>query len=122
MVKFPIHSLISASLVSTVLLGSAGIAQAQIRSFVPVNRYVVGGAVAEIIGASPDGNTLVFTNSGDQQIGFVDITDPANPQPLGTVEVAGEPTSVAVTPDGKYAIAAVLSLIDEEAGQTIADQ
>jgi DNA-binding beta-propeller fold protein YncE len=122
MVKFPIHSLISASLVSTVLLSSAGVAQAQVRSFVPLNRYVVGGAVAEIIDASPDGNTLVFTNSGDQQIGFIDITDPANPQPLGTVEVAGEPTSVAVTPDGQYAIAAVLSLIDEEAGQTIANQ
>lgn len=122
MVKFSIHSLISASLVSTVLLGSAGVAHAQIRSFVPLNRYVVGGAVAEIIDASPDGNTLIFTNSGDQQVGFVDITDPTDPQPLGTVEVAGEPTSVAVTPDGKYAIAAVLSLIDEDAGQTIADQ
>ncbi|MBD2056174.1 esterase-like activity of phytase family protein [Oculatella sp. FACHB-28] len=122
MVKFSIHALISASLVSTVLLGSAGVAQAQIRSFVPLNRYVVGGAVAEIIDASPDGNTLVFTNSGDQQVGFVDITDPTNPQPLGIIEVAGEPTSVAVTPDGKYAIAAVLSLIDEDAGQTIADQ
>jgi len=122
MVRFPIHSLISASLISTMLWSSAGVAQAQIRSFVPVNRYVVGGAVAEIIDASPDGNTLVFTNSGDQQIGFVDITDPTNPQPLGTVEVEGEPTSVAITPDGRYAIAAVLSLIDEEAGQTIADQ
>ncbi|NJN58561.1 MAG: hypothetical protein HC879_14240 [Leptolyngbyaceae cyanobacterium SL_5_9] len=80
MVKFPIHSLISASLVSTVLVGGTRVAQAQVRSFAPLNWYVVGGAVAEIIDASPDGNTLVFTNSGDQQIGFVNITDPANPR------------------------------------------
>ena len=126
--KFPIHFPIptwfaSVSLFSTALLfGAVGAADAQVRSFAPLNRYVVGGAVAEIIDASPDGNTLVFTNSSDQQIGFVDITDPANPQPLGTVEVAGEPTSVAITPDGKYAIATVLFLINEDAGQTIADQ
>jgi DNA-binding beta-propeller fold protein YncE len=126
--KFQIHFSVPSlfafvSLLSTALLfGNARVANAQIRSFAPLSRYVVGGAVAEIIDASPDGNTLVFTNSDDQQIGFIDITDPANPQSLGTVKVAGEPTSVAVTPDGRYAIAAVLSLIDEEAGQTIADQ
>lgn len=112
----------AASLVSAVLAWGAEAAHAQIRSFVPIHRYVVGGSVAEIIDASPDGNTLVFTNAGDRQVGFIDITDPRNPQSIGTIEVDGEPTSVAITPNGRYAIAAVLDLIDSDAGETIADQ
>jgi len=87
-----------------------------------INRYVVGGSVAEIIAASPDGNTLVFTNAGDAQIGFVDISNPENPTPLGAVDMPGEPTSVTVTPNGQYAIAAVADEIDEDAGETIANQ
>ncbi len=111
---------------SSALLAGFSPAHAQnpaVQGFVPVTRYVVGGAVAEILAATPDGQLLVFTNAGDQQIGFVDLQDPANPQALGTVDVSslGEPTSVAVTPDGRYAVAAVLALIDEET-QTIADQ
>ena len=124
MVRFSLRFLISSSIFfATCLLGNATANSAPIRSFAPVNRYVVGGAVAEIISASPDGNTLAFTNAGDQKIGFVDITDLKNPQPLGTVDVAelGEPTSVAITPDGRYAVAAVLNLIDEKT-QSIADQ
>ena len=38
-------------------------------------------------------------------IGFVDITNPRSPRPLGTVDVGGEPTSVAVR--GGYAYAGV---------------
>ena len=38
-------------------------------------------------------------------IGFVDITNPRSPRPLGTVDVGGEPTSVAV--HGGYAYAGV---------------
>ncbi|MEP1080388.1 hypothetical protein [Leptolyngbya sp. FACHB-16] len=87
-----------------------------------LNRYVVGGSVAEIIAASPDGNTLVFTNAGDSQIGLVDISNPKSPAAVGTLDMPGEPTSVTVTPNGQYAIAAVLDDIDEDAGETLADQ
>lgn len=52
--------------------------------------------VAEILAASKDGNTLVYTDSPLGQIGFVDLTDPAHPIPSGTVAVGGEPTSVDV--------------------------
>lgn len=95
----------------------------QIQGFALRNRYLVG-AVAEIISASPDGTILAYTNSGDQLIGILDISDAAAPEELGTVDVAelGEPTSVAITPDGRYAVAAILHLIDEEADETIADQ
>ncbi|MEO1210746.1 MAG: esterase-like activity of phytase family protein [Cyanobacteria bacterium J06638_20] len=110
------------SFLSVLVVGSLSTVQARTNSFVLLNRYVVGGAVAEIISATPDGNTLVFTNAGDAEIGFVDISDPEAPTALGTVEVPGEPTSVVVTPNGVYAIAAVLDEIDEEAGETLADQ
>ncbi|WP_434096055.1 esterase-like activity of phytase family protein [Thioclava kandeliae] len=51
---------------------------------------------AEIIAASADGNTLVYTDSPLGVIGLIDITDPANPAPKGTIAMEGEPTSVAV--------------------------
>ncbi|MDX2273217.1 MAG: esterase-like activity of phytase family protein [Cyanobacteriota bacterium] len=107
----------------TLAYSQTGWTQTQpIKGFQHLTRYVVGGAVAEIIAASPDGNTLAFTNAGDQQVGFVDITDPADPKALGTVAVEGEPTSVAITPDGQVAIVALLDLIDDDKKETIADQ
>jgi hypothetical protein len=51
---------------------------------------------AEIVAASEDGNTLIYTNSPRDQIGFVDITDPSAPRGLGTLAMGGEPTSVTV--------------------------
>ncbi len=52
--------------------------------------------VAEIVTATEDGNTLIYTDSEFETLGLVDFTDPANPQPAGTVALEGEPTSVAV--------------------------
>jgi hypothetical protein len=60
---------------------------------------------AEIIAATADGMTLVYTDSPGASIGFIDITDPANPAPLGVFTPEGEPTSVAVI--GNYALAGV---------------
>ena len=60
---------------------------------------------AEIIAATADGMTLVYTDSPGASIGFIDITDPANPAPLGVFMPEGEPTSVAVI--GNYALAGV---------------
>lgn len=51
---------------------------------------------AEIIAATADGMTLVYTDSPLGVIGRVDITDPANPAPLGNVALNGEPTSVGI--------------------------
>ena len=52
--------------------------------------------VSEILAATKDGMTLVYTDSPLEQIGFVDISDPTSPVPTGTVAVGGEPTSVDV--------------------------
>ncbi|SIT76084.1 Esterase-like activity of phytase [Yoonia rosea] len=60
---------------------------------------------AEIIAASEDGMTLVYTDSPGKSIGFIDITDPANPVAAGVFIPEGEPTSVAVI--GGYALAGV---------------
>ncbi|MBL8775979.1 MAG: hypothetical protein JNK12_08615 [Acidimicrobiales bacterium] len=82
-------------------------ARAPVVDFDPVTRYTVSGAVAEIVAATPDGGTLVYTDSETAEIGFVDITDPALPTELGTLAMGGSPTSVAVTPDGDFALVAV---------------
>nr|WP_246849374.1 esterase-like activity of phytase family protein [Rubellimicrobium arenae] len=51
---------------------------------------------AEIIAASGDGRTLIYTDSPLGVVGMVDIADPAHPRPRGNVAMDGEPTSVAV--------------------------
>jgi len=47
--------------------------------------------VAEIVAASADGRTLVYTDAGRGTIGFIDITNPANPQPAGTLDLDPNP-------------------------------
>ena len=50
---------------------------------------------AEIIAASGDGMTLIYSDSPAGVIGFVDITDPANPVAAGAFALPnGEPTAV----------------------------
>jgi len=66
--------------------------------------------VAEIVAASTDGETLIYTDSETEHIGFIDISDPENPMPGGLVALTGEPTSVAVV--GDYALAAVNTSAD----------
>ena len=63
------------------------------------------GAVAEILDTTADGMTVVYTDSINEKIGFVNITDPQSPQGLSSTPVNGEPTSVAVVRD--FAIAGV---------------
>lgn len=51
---------------------------------------------SEIITATEDGNTLVYSDSPLGAVGFVDITDPKAPKAAGIVKIDGEPTSVVV--------------------------
>jgi hypothetical protein len=50
---------------------------------------------AEIVTASGDGMTLVYSDSPAGQIGFIDIAEPAAPAALGSLGFDGEPTAVA---------------------------
>jgi hypothetical protein len=69
------------------------------------DREQVPLTAAEIVAASKNGRTLVYTDSPNRALGFVDIADPAHPRPLGALPLDGEPTSVAVA--GTWALAAV---------------
>ncbi|MBB3952115.1 esterase-like activity of phytase family protein [Aureimonas jatrophae] len=60
---------------------------------------------AEIIAASEDGRTLVYSDSPLGGIGFVDLADPRVPKGGGFLDMAGEPTSVTVV--GGNALVAV---------------
>ncbi len=82
---------------------------ATVAGFRLVSKYVAaGGPIAEIVSASPDGNTLVYTSSSTGTIGFADISDATVPTLLGTTDVAsatggdGEPTAVAFSPNGTH--------------------
>ena len=65
---------------------------------------------AEIITATDDGMTLIYSDSPYGVIGFIDISDPSNPEGTGVINVDGEPTAVAVWRG--YAIAAVNTSAD----------
>ena len=54
---------------------------------------------AEIITASEDGNTIVYSDSPLQGVGFMSIKDPKKPTSLGFYKTEGEPTSVSMAKD-----------------------
>ena len=64
--------------------------------------------VAEIIAATEDGMTLVYSDSPGERIGLIDISDPKAPKAAGVVDVGGEPTSVVVV-GGKALVGIVTS-------------
>lgn len=98
---------------------SAGLAQAQpaqTNQATPspgfsLLRHLAVDGVAEIVAATPDGKGLLFTSADAGAMGLMDITDPARPVILPRVDVrlggVGEPTSVAISPDGRYAVLAL---------------
>lgn len=65
---------------------------------------------AEIVASSADGQSLIYTDSPMNALGFVDLTDPSSPKASGTLELSGEPTSVSVK--GKYALVGVNTSAD----------
>ena len=88
-----------AALSATLLLSTAGVQAEQhfnrIASFpVAENAPEAEATSSEIITASEDGMTLIYSDSPGGGIGFVDITDAAAPKPAGYLTIEGEPTSV----------------------------
>jgi hypothetical protein len=123
------HALILTAALAAVFSGSHALAQAagahaasahaasavatghtQAGNFVMVAHLAVDG-VAEIVAATPDGQTLFYTSADAGVLGVVDITNPARPVLLSRVDVringVGEPTSVAISPDGCFAVVAL---------------
>ncbi|MDQ3616738.1 MAG: hypothetical protein M3393_08970 [Actinomycetota bacterium] len=77
------------------------------RIFRELATFAVDGHVAEILAVTPNGRTLLYTDSTQGELGLVDLTEPHEPTQLATLKVDGEPTSVAVTQGGRYALVAV---------------
>jgi hypothetical protein len=79
---------------------------ARVQSFSLESHYAVpGGEVAEIVAATPDGLFLFYTNASGKKVGVLDISDVKNPMPVASISTGGaEPTSAAVTGDGKYLV------------------
>ncbi|QRM30716.1 esterase-like activity of phytase family protein [Microvirga sp. VF16] len=106
------RSLIAGSLAAALLSGTALSASAaeyfdRIASFpitlnLPKDGDQKADTVAEIITVSEDGTLLIYTDSPRKALGFIDITDPANPKAGGSLAVGGEPTSVKVVGGKAY--------------------
>lgn len=68
------------------------------------------GTASEIVAVSSDYMTLIYSDSPQEAVGFVDITNPMSPVALGTLALTGEPTSVAVK--GDFALVGVNTSAD----------
>ncbi|GEO81299.1 esterase-like activity of phytase family protein [Pararhodospirillum oryzae] len=108
--------LASAALLAVCGAGQAAVAADAPRFFVrvatvPVFETLPAGldpaqkTAAEILAATADGLTAVFTDSPGTSLGVIDLTDPAQPGSRGRVALGGEPTSVSVV--GGYALVGV---------------
>lgn len=75
-------------------------------SFTIISEFSVDGN-AEIIQAAAAGMYLVHTNRDRSSIDIVDLINPVNAKAVASLDMPGEPTSVSVSPDGKWALAVV---------------
>src|SRR5262245_21201199 len=74
------------------------------------NNDVTLESVAEIVTSANNGNLVIYTDSANENVGFVDITNPASPVGGGVVPLNGSPTSVAAV--GGFALACVNTSVD----------
>ncbi|MEL7450003.1 MAG: esterase-like activity of phytase family protein [Pseudomonadota bacterium] len=75
------------------------------------NTDITTVTAAEIVDVTRNGQTLVYTDSETESIGFVDIGNPASPEAAGIIALDGEPTSVAVL-GNRLALAGVNTSVD----------
>jgi len=93
MIKF----ILAGRLASTAIANTANADFSEIgKCGTPANNPSAEETSAEIIAATADGMKLVYSDSPANALGMIDITDPANPKPLGSMDLGGEPTSVAI--------------------------
>jgi hypothetical protein len=94
---------LTAALLATVVSVHAEQVFNRIASFpVALNAPDAEATSAEIITASDDGLTLIYSDSPAGGIGFVDLTDAKAPKNLGFLSLDGEPTSVTIIGDKAY--------------------
>ena len=87
----------TAALLASTIAANAAEHFNRIASFpVALNAPEAEATSSEIITATDDGMTLIYSDSPNGGIGFVDITDASAPKPAGYMDMGGEPTSVTV--------------------------
>ena len=74
---------------------------------------------AEIISATEDGMTLIYTDSPLGVVGMVDISDPKAPMPLGNIAMGGEPTTAVVIGDRAFAAVNTSESYAEPSGKLV---
>ncbi|CDZ55967.1 esterase-like activity of phytase family protein [Neorhizobium galegae] len=108
---FSLRAALTAALFASVAVPASAeqvfnrIASFPVAANLPADKDKLSVSSAEIVTASEDGMTLIYTDSPLGAIGFVDITDPKAPKALGALTFKGEPTSVASV--GKKVLAAI---------------
>lgn len=88
---------LTAALLASTTAATAAQSFNRIASFpVELNNPQAAITSSEIITATDDGMTLIYSDSPAGGIGFIDITDASAPSQGGFLDMAGEPTSVTV--------------------------
>ncbi|WP_375451311.1 esterase-like activity of phytase family protein [uncultured Devosia sp.] len=96
-IKSSTAALVAALLATTALPALAAPTFNRIASFpVELNAPDAEATSSEIITATDDGMMLIYSDSPNGGIGFIDVTDPKTPKPAGYMDMGGEPTSVTV--------------------------
>ncbi len=72
-----------------------------------LNEDITTQSVASSVAANASGELLIYTDSVQGKLGFVDISEPADPVPAGTLAVGGTPIAVRTAGWTDYALVAV---------------
>ncbi len=113
------------TLLTLALLAAGGVAvwlvmtAAPERAAAPEFEWVAGFAAdggAEVLAAMPDEQVLLHTNRQRMALDIIDIVDPLQAQRISRMQLPGSPVGVAISPDGRWALAA-LYLAQPEVGQ-----
>ncbi|MDV3250373.1 esterase-like activity of phytase family protein [Devosia sp. BK] len=112
------------ALTAALLLSTAGAHAAEyfnrVSSFpVALNAPEAEATSAEIITATDDGMTLIYSDSPNGGIGFVDITDAKAPKQAGYLDMGGEPTSVTVIGGKAYVAVNTSESFTEPSGKLV---
>jgi len=112
--------LTAALLTSTAIPAIAAPVFNRIASFpVELNAPDAEATSSEIITATDDGMTLIYSDSPNGGIGFVDVTDAKAPKPAGYLDMGGEPTSVTVIGAKAYVAVNTSENFIEQSGKLV---
>lgn len=109
---------LTAALLATTVSANAAEYFNRVASFpVGQNNPEAEASSSEIITATDDGMTLIYSDSPAGGVGFVDISDVKAPKAAGFIQLEGEPTSVTVIGEKAYVAADTSESFTEPSGK-----